>query len=148
MVTRSLPTGAASPPRRLIIDLVRAYEGILLGLVLIILAAVLAGGTFGVLDFAAVLVVPAILMLVFMHQGSPPRRLYAVRALGALVGWALIWVVFIPLFVVFSYAVIPGSEDILVFPVLAVLDGVILGLCMAAVDRLSRRLVRSADAAE
>ncbi len=143
-----MPTPApdAASERRLIIDLVRAYEGILLGFVLILLAAVLSGGGFGVLDFAVVLVLPAALMLLFMHQGAPPRRLFAVRALGALVGWALIWIVFIPLFLFLAYAAVPGSEQILVFIALAIVDGAILGLSMAAIDRLagSRRRVTSA----
>lgn len=134
---RTAPDG-----RPLIVDLVRAYEGILLGLVIILVAGIASGGGFGVLDFAAVLVIPAVLMLAFMHQGAPPRRLFAVRALGALVGWALIWTVFIPLFVILSYAVIPGSEHLFVFVVLAILDGIILGLTMAAVDRLARHLRR------
>ncbi len=137
------PLGA--PPRRpLVIDLVRAYEGILLGLVLIVLAATLAGGAYGVPEFGAVLVLPGALMLVFMHLGRPPLRLYAVRALGAILGWALIWLVFIPLFVILSYAVIPGSEGVLVYVVLAVVDGIVLGLCIAGVDRVDRRLRRTA----
>lgn len=132
------PTGE----RPLIVDLVRAYEGILLGLVVVVIAGILAGGGFGVLDFAAVLVLPAVLMLFFMHQGAPPRRLFLRRALGALVGWALIWIVFIPLFIFLSFAVILGSEQPVVFVVLAVLDAIVLGLSMAAVDRVARWLGR------
>ncbi len=140
----------AGPPRQhpLIVDLVRTYEGILLGLVLIVLAAALSGGSYGVYDFAAVLVLPAALMLVFMRQGPRPRRLFAVRAFGALLGWALIWIVFIPLFLLFSYAVIPGSESFLVSVVLALLDGIILGLTMAGIDRIVRYLRRPSAAAE
>ncbi len=128
--------------RPLVVDLVRAYEGILLGFVLIVVAGILSGGSFGVAEFAAVLVLPVVLMLVLMHQGAPPRRVYLRRAVGAVVGWALIWLLFIPLFIVLSYAVIPGNEQVLVFPVLAVLDGIILGLTMAGFDRLGRWLRR------
>lgn len=120
-------------------DLVRAFEGILLGFVLILVAALLTGGTYGMLDFAAVLVIPAVLMLVFMHQGVRPRRLYAIRALAALLGWALIWIVFIPVYLFLSYAVIPGSEQVLVYVPMAALDGIVLGLTMAAVDWLATR---------
>lgn len=141
VATASVPETPPGP-RPLIVDLVRAYEGILLGLVVVIIAGILAGGGFGVLDFAAVLVLPPVLMLFFMHQGAPPRRLFLRRALGALVGWALIWVVFIPLFIFLAYAVILGSEQPVVFVVLAILDGIILGLSMAAVDRLARWLGR------
>ena len=142
----SLPSSPSSRP--LVVDLVRAYEGILLGLVIIVVAGLLASGGFGVLDFAVVLVLPAVLMLVFMHQGAPPRRLFAVRALGALLGWAVTWVVFIPLFIILSYAVVPGSEHILVYVFLAVLDGVILAVTMAALDRLARRLRRPTPTAD
>lgn len=128
-------------------DLVRAFEGILLGLVVIVLAAVLAGGSYGVFEFAAVLVLPAALMLVFMRQGNRARPLYAIRAGGALVGWALIWTVFIPLFLILAYAVIPGSEQFFAYGLLAMLDGLILGLTMAGVDRLVRYLRPSAPAA-
>ncbi len=135
-------TGAAAERpewRPLIIDLVRAYEGVLLGFVVILLAAIVAGGSYGVLEFGAVLVIPAVLMLVFIHQGAPSRRLFATRAAGALVGWAIIWIVFIPLFIFLAYAVVPGSEQILVYVALALVDGVILGLSMAGVDRLANR---------
>lgn len=128
-------------------DLVRAFEGILLGFVLILVAALLTGGTYGMLDFAAVLVIPAVLMLVFMHQGVRPRRLYAIRALAALLGWALIWIVFIPVYLFLSYAVIPGSEQVLVYVPMAALDGIVLGLTMAAVDRLATRWRRPVTAA-
>lgn len=143
----------SSPPREgpsqrpLIVDLVRAFEGILLGFVLILVAALLTGGTYGMLDFAAVLVIPAVLMLVFMHQGVRPRRLYAIRALAALLGWALIWIVFIPIYLFLSYAVIPGSEQVLVYVPMAALDGIVLGLTMAAVDRLATRWRRPVTAA-
>ncbi len=128
--------------RPLIVDVVRAYEGILLGLVIVVIAGILAGGGFGVLDFAAVLVLPAVFMLFLMHQGAPPRRLFLRRALGALVGWALIWIVFLPLFIVLSYADLLGSEPPVVYVVLAALDGIVLGLSMAGVDRLARWLGR------
>lgn len=114
-----------------------------MGLVVIILAAVLAGGGFGTFDFAAVIVLPALLMLAFMHQGAPPRRVFAVRGLGALAGWAVTWLVLIPLFLFLYYAAFSGVPPPIVFTVLAVLAGVILGLVMAAVDRLGRRLQRT-----
>lgn len=138
---RSAP-GRPGDGRPLIVDLVRAYEGVLLGFVVIVIAGILAGGGFGVLDFAAVLVLPAVLMLFFMNQGAPPRRVYLRRAVGALVGWALVWIVFLPLFIILSYAIIPGNEQVLVFVVLAVLDGIILGLSMAGFERLGRWLRR------
>lgn len=148
--SRGVPVTGSETPKQfpLVVDLVRAYEGILLGLVVIVLAATLAGGTYGVYDFAAVLVIPAVLMLVFMRQGARPRRLFAVRAFGALLGWALIWIVFIPLFLIFSYAVIPGSESFLVYVALAILDGIILGLTIAGLDRIGRFLRRRTAAAE
>ncbi len=142
VVSRVPPQGNTPHDRPLIVDLVRAYEGILLGFVLIVVAGILAGGGFGVVDFAGVLVLPAVLMLVLMHQGAPPRRVYLRRAVGGVVGWALIWLVFIPLFIVLSYVIIPGNEQGLVFPILAVLDGIILGLTMAGFDRLGRWLRR------
>jgi len=121
------------------VDLVRAYEGILLGLVVVVLAAALSGGEYSVAEFGAVLVFPGVLMLVFMHLGSPPLRLFAVRALGAVVGWGLIWLVFIPLFVLLYYAVFPATAAMLVYAVIAILDGFILGLSMFVFDRVGRR---------
>ncbi len=129
--------------RPLVIDVVRAFEGILLGLVLVILAAVLAGGTFNAIDFAAVVVIPGMLMVFFMHLGAPPRRLFIVRALGAIVGWGLIWVVFVPVYFLLYYALFRSVGPTTGFALLAIVDGVILALSILGVDRLARRLHRT-----
>ena len=138
------PPAQEAPPvraqRPVIVDIVRAYEGILLGLVILLLAAILSGAGPGIPEFTAVLVLPALLMVGFMHLGAPPRGPFLVRTAGALVGWALSWVVFIPLFVSLSYAVFSAAAGILVYITIAVLDGVLIGLCILGVDRLARRL--------
>ena len=126
--------------RPVIVDIVRAYEGILLGLVLILLAAVVSAAGPGTTEFAAVLVLPALLMVAFMHLGAPPRGLFLLRSAGALVGWALSWVVFIPLFIVLSYAIFSAAAGILVYITIAVLDGLLIGLCITAVDRIAKRM--------
>lgn len=126
--------------RPVIIDIVRAYEGILFGLVVVILAAFLSGSGAGLAEFAAVLVLPAVLMVAFMHLGRPPRGLYVLRAAGALVGWALGWIVFIPLFIALSYAVFTAPAWPLVYVTIAVADGILLGLCVAAADRIGLRM--------
>lgn len=148
-----MSTANPGPPparveRPLIVDLIRAYEGILLGLVIVIVAAVLSGGNAGLWDFAVVIVLPGALMVAFMHLGAPPRRLFFLRAAGALAGWGLIWIVFIPLFLILYYAVFPAAALILVFMILAIVDGIILGLSMAAIDRLGRRFRRAVPAEE
>ncbi len=128
----------------MVIDVVRAFEGILLGLVVVILAAVLAGGTFNAIDFAAVIVIPGVLMVYFMHLGAPPRRLFIVRALGAIVGWGLTWVVFIPVYFLLYYALFRSVGLTAGYALLAIVDGVILALSILGVDRLARRMQRRA----
>ncbi len=132
---------ATVPARPVIVDIVRAYEGILFGLVIVLLAAIVSGTGPGLTEFAAVLVLPAVLMVGFMRLGRPPRALYALRAGGALVGWALSWVVFIPLFVALTFAVFSAPSWPLVYGIIAILDGVLVGLCIAAADRIRRRIM-------
>ena len=126
--------------------LVRAYEGILLGLVVILLALLASLGTLGPAEFAAVVVLPAVFMLLFMHRGSP-REIFRVRATGAVLGWIAAWALFPVLFVA-AYAVgMPLGGEYAAFTILAILDGVVLGLVLAAVDRIGfpRQKRRAAD---
>jgi hypothetical protein len=132
MATGGVSDDAAPGRRPLAVDLVRAYEGILLGLVIIVLALVASGGTFGPAEFAAAIVVPGILMVVFIRRGAPPD-VFRVRATGAILGWAIIWVSFPVLWLAAYWIGVRGGEYAFA-TVLAVLDGMVLGLVVAAVD--------------
>lgn len=138
--------GGPRARRPLIIDLVRAYEGLLFGLLVVVLALIASGGTLGPAEFAALIVVPPIAMVYLMHRGAP-RDVFRVRATAAVVGWAVAWILF-PLLFVASFVVgSPLGGDYGVFTVLAILDGLVLGLVLAAVDRVASRS-RPASAAE
>lgn len=127
------------------VDLVRAYEGLLLGLVLVLVALLASRGSLGPAEFAALLVVPAVGMVLTMRRGAP-REVFRLRATGALVGWAVAWILFPPLFAASYAAGAPLGGETAVFTVLALLDGVVIGLVLALVDRLGVRL-RSRKAA-
>lgn len=128
----------AEPPRPLIIDLVRAYEGLLFGVVVVLLALVASGGTLGPAEFVALIVVPPIGMVYLMHRGAP-RRVFRIRATAAVVGWAVVWILF-PILFVASYVVgSPLGGEYGLFTVLTILDGFVLGLVLVAVDRVASR---------
>jgi len=140
-----MSTSAPEPPpvpgpRPVIVDILRAYEGALVGLVIVVLAGILSAAGTGLAEFAAVVALPGLLMVVFMHLGSPPRRLFVLRSAGALVGWGLGWAVFIPLLIVLSYAVFSAPSWPLVYITIAAVDGILVALCITAADRLGSRL--------
>ncbi len=117
-----------------------------MGLVVVIVAAVLSGGAFNEIDFAAVVVLPGALMVFFMHLGAPPRRLFVVRAVGAIVGWGVTWILFVPLYFFLYYAVFSRIGLSAGFGILALVDGVILALCIVGADRVDKRRRGSASA--
>ncbi len=134
------------PPRPLIIDLVRAYEGLLLGVAVVVIALIASGGTLGPAEFSALIVVPAIAMLFLMRRGAS-RGVFRLRATAAVVGWAVAWILF-PLLFVASYVVgLPLGGEYAVFTILAILDGFVLGLVLTLVDRVASRS-RAKSAAE
>ena len=136
-----------TPPRPLVVDLLRAYEGLLVGVLVIIVALVASAGTPGPAEFVALLVVPPIVMVWVMHRGAAPR-LFRVRAAGAVLGWAAAWALF-PLLALTSYYLgDPMGGDYAVFTILAILDGVVLGLVLAAVDRIAARMRMRRSASE
>ena len=130
----------------MIVDLVRAYEGLLLGVVVVLLALLASSGTLGPAELAAVIVVPGILMVLSMRRGAS-RETFRLRATGALLGWAVAWILFPVLFLAAYWAGLPLGGQYAVFTILAVLDGTILGLVLAGVDRfgMRRRARTSAD---
>lgn len=117
----------------------RAYEGILFGLVILVLALAASSGTLGPAEFAALIVVPAITMVLSMRRGAP-REVFRLRATGALLGWIGAWLLFPPLFVAAYVAGTSLGGEYAVFTLLALLDGLVLGLVLAAVDRIGARL--------
>lgn len=139
MTPTETPRDEMSGGRPIVVDLVRAYEGILLGVVLVLLALVASAGSLGPAEFAAVIVVPGILMVLVMHRGAP-REVFRVRATGAILGWTAAWLLFPPMFLAAYWAGMPLGGEYAVFTILAILDGVVLGLVMAAVDRIGTRL--------
>lgn len=136
---------SAEPPRPLIVDLVRAYEGLLLGVVLVVIALIASGGALGPAELGALIVVPAISMLLLMRRGAP-RHVFRARATAAIVGWVVIWALFPILFLASYWVGIRFGGEYTVFTILAILDGIVLGLVLALVDRLAARL-RSKSAA-
>ncbi len=144
----SIPPDAednTQPMRPLIIDLVRAYEGLLFGVVVVVIALIASGGSLGPAEFAALIVVPPIAMVYLMHRGAP-RRVFRIRATAAVVGWAVVWILFPVLFLAAYWAGVGGGEYA-VFTVLAILDGLVIGLVLATVDRVAARS-RTGSAAE
>ncbi len=127
------------PPRPLVVDLLRAYEGLLVGVLVIIVALVASAGTLGPAEFVALLVVPPILMVWVMHRGAVPR-LFRVRAAGAVLGWAVAWALFPLLALTSDYVGYAIGGDYALFTILAILDGVVVGLVLAAVDRIAARV--------
>ncbi len=143
---RPEPGEVSEPWRPVIIDLVRAYEGLLFGVVVVVIALIASAGTLGPAEFVALIVVPGIAMVFLMHRGAP-RQVFRVRATAAIVGWAVVWILF-PILFVASYVVgFSLGGEYAVFIVLAILDGLVLGLVIAAVDRVAARS-RTTSAAE
>ncbi len=140
------PEEPAEHPRPLIIDLVRAYEGLLFGVVVVVIALIASGGTLGPAEFVALIVVPPIAMVYLMRRGAA-ARVFRVRATAALVGWAVVWILFPPLFVASDVVGSPFGGEYGLFTVLAILDGLVLGLVLVAVDRVAFR-PRSTSTAE
>ena len=124
----------------MIVDVVRAYEGVLFGLVLVVLAAVGTRQPFSYVALGAVIVIPAALMVVFMHFGSPPRPLFLARVTGALVGWTLAWLLFYPAYIVAYLFAFPIGGSVGTLVLVAFLDGVLLGLLIALADWVRRRV--------
>ena len=122
--------------RPLVVDLVRAYEGILFGLVVIVLALLASSGTLGPAEFGALIVVPAITMLLSMRRGAP-REVFRIRAIAALLGWAAVWALFPLLLLVAYWGVARFGGEYATFTVLAVLDGLVLGVVMKSADWLA-----------
>jgi hypothetical protein len=120
------------------VDLVRAYEGLLFGVLFVLVALLVSAGTLGPAEFVAVLVVPPILMVLLMRRGAS-AAVFRVRATGAVLGWVAAWALFPLLFVVAYGAGLPLGGEYAVFTILAILDGVVLGLVLAAVDRIGFR---------
>lgn len=120
-------------------DLVRAYEGLLLGVVVILVALVASAGTLGPAEFGALIVVPPVLMVLMMRRGAPPS-LFRLRATGALLGWVAAWVLFPGLFLVAYFAGNLVGGEYAAFTILGVLDGVVVGIVLAAVDRIGMRV--------
>ncbi len=133
------PEGEATSERPLLVDLLRAYEGLLLGVVVILMALVASAGTLGPAEFGALVVIPPILMVLFMRRGAAPR-LFRLRATGAVLGWVAAWALFPVLFLVAYFVGQPLGGEYAVFTVLAVLDGFVLGLVLAAVERVGTRI--------
>ncbi len=132
------PGEVSEPWRPLIIDLVRAYEGLLFGVVVVVIALIASAGTLGPAELVALIVVPGIAMVFLLHRGAP-RHVFRVRATAAIVGWAVVWILF-PILFVASYIVgFSLGGEYAVFTVLAVLDALVLGLVIAAVDRVAAR---------
>lgn len=125
--------------RPLIVDLVRAYEGILFGLVVIVVALLASGGVLGPAEFVALIVVPAITMVLSMHRGAS-RDVFRLRATAALLGWAVAWGLFPVLLLAAYWAVVRFGGEYAIFTVLAILDGLVIGLVMMAADRVAARL--------
>jgi hypothetical protein len=124
--------------RPLIVDLIRAYEGLLFGVVVILLALVASAGTLGPAEFAALLVVAPVLMVLVMRRGAP-SPVFRVRAAGAVLGWVAAWALFPVLFPLAYLVALPLGGEYGVFTLLAILDGLVLGLILAAVDRIGLR---------
>jgi flagellar motor component MotA len=68
------------------VNFMRACEGLLLGLVFVVLVAMEAGSACGLAEFAAFVVVPGAVMVAFMHQGTPPQPVFPARVMGAILG--------------------------------------------------------------
>ncbi len=119
--------------RPIVVDLVRAYEGLLLGVLLVLVALLASGGVLGPAEFAALLVVPAVGMVFTMRRGAP-RQVFHLRVTGALAGWAVAWLLFPPLFLAAYWAGMPWGGETAVFSILALLDGIILALVLILVD--------------
>jgi hypothetical protein len=124
--------------RPLIVDLVRAYEGLLFGVVIILLALLASAGTLGPAEFVAVLVLPPVLMVLLMRRGAA-RRLFRLRATGAVLGWVAAWALFPILFLAAYWAGMPRGGEYAVFTILAILDGIVLAVVLAAVDWIGGR---------
>lgn len=139
MASSQPPQREADRARPLIVDLVRVYEGLLFGVVLVVLALVVTGGTLGPAELGALIVVPPIAMVLFMRRGAP-RTLFRLRATAALLGWAVAWILFPPLFVASYLVGRPLGGEYAVFTLLAMLDGLVVGLVLGGVDRLAPRL--------
>lgn len=135
MADPSEPTPARRP---LVIDLVRMYEGILMGIVIVLVALVISRGTLGPAEFGALLVLPPVLMVLVMRRGAS-RDVFLVRATGAIVGWIAVWGLF-PVLLLSAMWIGSSGGDYAVFTVLAVLDGAILGVVLVFLDRLVFRL--------
>ena len=127
------PPPAVEGRRPIVVDLVRAYEGLLLGVLLVLVALLASGGVLGPAEFAALLVVPAIGMVLTMRRGAT-RDVFRLRATGALLGWAVAWVLFPPLFLAAYWAGMPWGGETAVFSLLALLDGIVLALVLVLVD--------------
>jgi len=126
------------PERPLLVDLLRAYEGLLLGVIVVIVALAASAGVLGPSEFVALLVVPPILMVFVMRRGAP-RDLFRWRATGAVLGWVAVWALFLPLYLVVYVWAFPRLGEYGGFTLLAILDGIVLGVVLAAVDRLGAR---------
>ncbi len=120
--------------RPLLVDLVRAYEGILMGIVVVLVALVASRGSLGPAEFGALLILPPILMVLLMRRGAP-RDVFLVRATGAILGWIAIWALFPVLFLA-AIMIGEGAGDYAVFTVLAVFDGALLGIVLTLLDRI------------
>ena len=127
------PAASEARARPILVDLLRAYEGLLLGVVLVLVALVASGGTLGPAEFAALLIVPAIGMVFTMRRGTP-REVFRLRATGALAGWAVAWALFPPLFLAAYWAGMPWGGETAVFSILALLDGIVLAFVLVLVD--------------
>ena len=101
---------------------------------LLSLAIVASSATLGPVEFGALVVVPAVTMVLSMHRGAP-RGAFRVRIVGALLGWVAAWILFPPLFLAAYWAGARYGGEYAVFTILAVLDGFALGLVLMAVDR-------------
>lgn len=120
--------------RPLLIDLVRAYEGILLGIVVVLVALVASRGTLGPAEFGALILLPPILMVLLMRRGAA-RDVFLVRATGAVLGWVAVWALFPVLFLA-AIMIGEGAGEYAVFTVLAVFDGALLGIVLTLLDRI------------
>ncbi len=145
MASEDASPGERPAIRPLVVDLVRAYEGILFGLVVIVLALLASGGVLGPAEFGALIVIPALTMVLSMRRGAP-RDVFRLRATAALLGWAVAWILFPFLILLAYWAVDRVGGEYATFTVLAVLDGLVIGLVMTAADRLAARMRTRKDA--
>lgn len=125
-----------APARPLLVDLLRAYEGLLVGVIVIIVGLVASAGVLGPTEFVALLIIPPILMILVMRRGASPR-LFRRRATGAALGWAVAWALFPILALTSYYLAYPLGGDNAVFTTLAILDGLVLGLMMYGAERVA-----------